>query len=121
MFRIFGLNPQDGVPTPETFWQRFHPEDLEQMRELFLKAAAGNTDTHEHRIVLPDGTLKHVHAVGHPVLDENGKVVEYVGTAVEVTETQAGGRNAARERGPIPHACGPRDRRILPARAIEDC
>ena len=41
---------------------------------------------HDHRIVLPDGTVKHIHAIGHPVLDENGKVAEYVGTAMDVTE-----------------------------------
>ena len=87
MFRIFGLNPQDGVPTAEAFWQRIHPEDLDRTRELLLKAATGNMEyEHDHRIVLPDGTIKHIHAVGHPVLDENGQVVEYVGTAVDVTE-----------------------------------
>ena len=40
MFRIYGLNPQDGMPTAETFWQRIHPEDLDRTRELLLKAAA---------------------------------------------------------------------------------
>jgi PAS domain S-box-containing protein len=87
MFRIFGLNPQDGVPSAETFWQRIHPADLNRTRELLLKAAAGNMEyEHEHRIVLPDGTVKHIHAIGHPVLDENGNVTEYVGTAMDVTE-----------------------------------
>jgi len=87
MFRIFGLNPQDGVPTAETFWQRIHPEDLDRTRDLLLKAAAGKMEyEHEHRIVLPDGTVKHIHAVGHPALDQNGQVVEYVGTVVDVTE-----------------------------------
>jgi len=87
MFRIFGLNPQEGVPPTETFWQRIHPEDLDRTRELLLGAAAGNMEyEHDHRIVLPDGTVKHIHAIGHPVLDENGKVAEYVGTAVDVTE-----------------------------------
>jgi PAS domain S-box-containing protein len=87
MFRIFGLNPDEGVPPTETFWQRIHPEDLERTRELLLTAAAANMEyEHDHRIVLPDGTVKHIHATGHPVPDENGKVAEYVGTAVDVTE-----------------------------------
>jgi PAS domain S-box-containing protein len=87
MFRIFGLNPQEGVPSTETFWQRIHPEDLDRTRELLLGAAAGNMEyEHDHRIVLPDGTVKHIHAIGHPVLDDNGQVAEYVGTAVDVTE-----------------------------------
>ena len=87
MFRIFGLNPQDGLPTAETFWQRIHPEDLDRTREMLLKVAAGNQEyEHHHRIVLPNGTVKHIHAIGHPVLDEKGQVVEYVGTAMDVTE-----------------------------------
>jgi len=34
MFRIYALDPQQGLPTSETFWQRIHPEDRESMREL---------------------------------------------------------------------------------------
>ena len=87
MFRIFGLSPQEGVPTGETFWHRVHPEDYDHTHELLMKAALGNMEyEHEHRILLPDGTVKHIHAIGHPVLDENGQVVEYVGTAVDVTD-----------------------------------
>jgi PAS domain S-box-containing protein len=87
MFRIFGLNPQEGVPTTETFWQRIHPEDLDRTYELLAKAALGNMEyEHDHRIVLPDGTVKHIHAIGHPVLGENGQVAEYFGTATDVTE-----------------------------------
>jgi PAS domain S-box-containing protein len=87
MFRIYGFNPQDGPPATETFWQRIHPEDRDAHRELIQQVAQRNLDyEHDHRIVLPDGTIKHIHAVGHPVFDENGRVVEYVGTAVDVTE-----------------------------------
>ncbi|HWT81654.1 MAG TPA: ATP-binding protein, partial [Candidatus Methylomirabilis sp.] len=39
----------------------------------------------EHRIVLPDGTVKHIHAIGRPLLDA-GEVVEYAGTSIDVTE-----------------------------------
>jgi PAS domain S-box-containing protein len=87
MFRIYGLNPQEGVPTAETFWQRIHPEDRDRFRELQMKVAQQSLDyKHDHRIVLPDGTVKHIHAIGHPVHDEAGKLVEYVGTAMDVTE-----------------------------------
>ena len=87
MFRIFGFNPQEGVPATEAFWQRIHPEDFERTYELLTKAAVGNMEyAHDHRIVLPDGTVKHIHAIGHPVLDENGEVAEYVGTAIDVTD-----------------------------------
>ncbi len=87
MFRIYGLNPQDGVPTTEAFWQRIHPEDLDHTRKLLLKAADEKMEyEHDHRIVLPDGTVRHIHAIGHPVLDENGQLTQYIGTAMDVTE-----------------------------------
>ena len=89
MFRIYGLNPQEGLPTAEAFWQRIHPEDLGSARELLMTAARRSMNyEHEHRIVLSDGTVKHIHAIGHPVLDENGQVTEYVGTAIDVTARQ---------------------------------
>ena len=34
----------------------------------------------------PDGTVKHIHAIGHPVLTRNGDLVRVVGTMVDVTE-----------------------------------
>jgi len=87
MLRIYGFNPQEGAPSTEAFWQRIHPEDLEGVRELLLKAAGGNMEyEHDHRIVLPNGAVKHIHAIGHPVLDENGNLIEYVGTAIDVTD-----------------------------------
>ena len=35
---------------------------------------------------MPDGSLRYHHSVGHPVLDKDGEVVEYVGTLVDVTD-----------------------------------
>jgi signal transduction histidine kinase len=40
---------------------------------------------HDHRLVLPDGTVKNIHAIGHPILD-SGEVLEFVGTSIDVTE-----------------------------------
>jgi signal transduction histidine kinase len=87
MFRIFEIDPQQGLPTSEIFWARIHPEDRESMRELLGKSALEKTEyVHDHRILLPDGTVKHIHAIGHPVLDEAGELIEFIGTAIDVTE-----------------------------------
>ena len=40
----------------------------------------------EYRVVLPDGTVKHVNSSGHPVLNGNGELIELIGTATDVTE-----------------------------------
>src|SRR5919108_2384781 len=93
MFRIFGLDPQEGVPTSEIFWERVHPEDHDKVYERIQKAVSQKVDyVVDHRIVLPDGTVKHIHTIGHPVLNATGEIVEYVGTAVDVT-----GRKRAEE------------------------
>jgi PAS domain-containing protein len=57
------------------------------MYELVRKAVQQKTEyAHDHRIVLPDGIVKHIHAIGHPLLDAAGEVVEYIGTSMDVTE-----------------------------------
>src|SRR6185437_9744836 len=40
----------------------------------------------EFRVLVPDGTVRHINSSAHPVLDENGELLEFVGTAVDVTE-----------------------------------
>jgi PAS domain S-box-containing protein len=40
----------------------------------------------EYRVLLPDGTVKHVISSGHPVLDGNGEFIAFIGTATDVTE-----------------------------------
>jgi PAS domain S-box-containing protein len=89
MFRIWGFDPQEGPPELRTVWQRIHPEDIEGMRDSIERGFEGQLTADvvaDHRIVLPDGTLKYIHGISHPVFDESGQVVEYVGTAVDVTE-----------------------------------
>jgi transcriptional regulator with GAF, ATPase, and Fis domain len=82
------LDPQQGVPDREGYLRRIiHPEDRDRFFEHADNAFRENADLAEdHRIVLPDGTVRHLHVIGHPVFDEAGQVVEYVGTAMDVTE-----------------------------------
>ena len=35
---------------------------------------------------MPDGTVKHINSSGHPIVDEDGELVEFIATAVDVTE-----------------------------------
>jgi PAS domain S-box-containing protein len=90
MFRIWGFDPHQGPPDIETQWQRIHPEDFKTLlQEKIERAKSGDlkTDTtEEYRIGLPDGTLKYIHATSHPVFDDSGKVIEYIGANVDVTE-----------------------------------
>jgi PAS domain S-box-containing protein len=88
MRQIFGLDPQrSNLPDREEFVRLVHPEDRDRFNERVDKALRAKADlVQDYRIVLTDGTVKHIHAIGHPVLDETGNIFEYVGTDVDVTE-----------------------------------
>jgi PAS domain S-box-containing protein len=87
MFRLFGFDPQQGLPMWDQWLQRIHPEDRDKFRmagdRTFLKKVDCDV---EFRIVKPDGTVKHIHGIGHPVLSPNGELVQVVGTMVDITE-----------------------------------
>ncbi|EIM30972.1 PAS domain S-box protein [Microvirga lotononidis] len=88
MFRIYGLDPQRSrapdVNELACFW---HPDDRDRVLERIRTAVCEKAEyAVEHGIVLPDGTVKHLHVSGHPVFDDTGAVVEYVGTVMDVTE-----------------------------------
>jgi hypothetical protein len=38
----------------------------------------------DFRIVLPDGTSKNIRSIGHPILDERGDVMEFVGASIDL-------------------------------------
>ena len=84
-FRIYGFDPAT-IPTRELFQQRVHPDDLPAVEAASADLLAGRDGESNFRLVLPDNSIKHVHSVAHAVTDENGKVVEFVGTVVDVTE-----------------------------------
>jgi PAS domain S-box-containing protein len=87
MFRVFGLDLRESLPTREHFRQRVHPEDRDWVDKRFEKSFRERVDSfNEYRILLPDGTVRHINSAGHPVLDEDGELIEYVATAVDVTE-----------------------------------
>jgi formate hydrogenlyase transcriptional activator len=87
MFRIYGVIPDEDTSTFELWFSRTHLEDQKRMQELFERSKLQKTDYDaDYRIVLPDGAIKHIHTVGHPVLNESGDLVEFVGTNMDITE-----------------------------------
>jgi PAS domain S-box-containing protein len=86
-FRIWGLDPQQGLPDKETVEKRIHPDDRERVLEATTKAMREKSDHALHfRIVLPDGTLKHLESIGHPVFGATGEMLKLVGTHVDISE-----------------------------------
>src|SRR5271154_72981 len=87
LFRIFGLNPQRGIPDFDLTRRIVHPEDIDRVSESCLAGFLAKAEfSQDYRLVLHDGTLKHLHVIWHPVLDEAGDLAQYVGTVADVTE-----------------------------------
>jgi hypothetical protein len=86
-FRIFGFDPQQGIPNREAVWQRIHPDDVDRINENTERGVREKTSfTNAFRFVLPDGTVKHIESINHPVFSASGELLEIVGTPVDVTE-----------------------------------
>ena len=86
-YRVLGFDPQDGLPRFEDFFQRIHPDDQPGFRELIQTAIREKAEWEaDYRIVHPDGPVRDIHVVGHPVLSTSGDLVEFVGTVIDVTE-----------------------------------
>jgi PAS domain S-box-containing protein len=87
MFRLFGFDSQQGPPKWEQFLEQIHPEDRERVR-LASDTTFRTKVNHdvEFRIGKPDGTVKHIHSIGQPVLGPSGQLVQVLGTMVDVTE-----------------------------------
>jgi PAS domain S-box-containing protein len=96
LFRILGHDPGEEHLTEEMlsdgrslpiFRTSVHPEDLPFVEE-FANTARREAKVREvdYRIVLPDGSVKYVHSVAHPVCDDSGDVTQYIGTIMDVTE-----------------------------------
>ena len=86
-YRLFGFDPLEGIPVWKDWARRVHREDREGTWDRIQRGISERTDFElDYRTVHPDGTIKYVHALGHPVFNAVGDLVEYVGTSIDVTE-----------------------------------
>src|SRR5882724_7231840 len=89
LYRMHGLDPEGGIPPFEEVIQSIHPEDRATALEIIERAIRERTEFEvDFRTVLPNGAMQYLHGVGHPVFNASGDVVEFVGTAMDVTERQ---------------------------------
>jgi PAS domain S-box-containing protein len=85
-YRIFGFDPGTKV-TLEMIFGRVHPDDRPAVQETIQKSVDDSGDFElNYRIILDDGSIRHLHVLGHPVRKPDGSVAEFIGTHVDVTE-----------------------------------
>ena len=87
IYRLYGLDPQAGIPPFRAFLQRVHRDDRARLAEASDRAIRDGAEYElEFRVAFPDGTTKYVHEIGHPVYNAAGELVEFVGTDMDITE-----------------------------------
>ena len=105
IYRIHRIEREDDPSNTEFFFSRFHPEDRKRVVDLFERAETEKIEFEvDYRIVLPDGTIKHLHTTGRPILNESGGLVELVGTAMDVTATKRAEETLRRSEGYLAEA-----------------
>jgi C4-dicarboxylate-specific signal transduction histidine kinase len=84
-------------------FQRTHPEDIIFVQEILRKGTLNGTDLDfEHRLLLPDGSVKCVHVLAHAVRDE-GKNIEYIGAVMDITARKQAEEALRKLQGELAH------------------
>src|SRR6266576_953523 len=97
IFRILGLNPQNGAWARKDFVERIvHPEDrqyaIDRYDRLVHEAKPYNT---QYRIMRSDGSIRFVQSMGEPIRNPEGAVVRFAGALLDITERKQSEDNLA--------------------------
>jgi PAS domain S-box-containing protein len=85
--RLLGFEPNETPPPLEAVMERIHPEDQPYCRELVERSIRDKVDVEfDYRIIDSDKSVRNIHCVSHPVLDQDGNLDEFIGTVIDVTE-----------------------------------
>ena len=80
-FRIFELEPTTKVAV-DVILERTHPEDRATLQEVMERVAHDRTTLDvEHRLLMPNGSVKHLRVVGHPFTNDG----EFLGAITDIT------------------------------------
>jgi PAS domain S-box-containing protein len=86
-YRLFGFDSRGGMPVWEDWVRSLHPEDRERTIDAIEQRIRERTDFElDYRTGHANGTIKYIHALGHPVFDSSGDLVEFFGTSIDMTE-----------------------------------
>lgn len=86
LYRIYGVDPKEFVPTIENFLEFIHPDDKENVLNIAHKYPDSHTQNYYYRIIRKNGEIRTINGRGEPVFDEEGTLIRAIGTAQDVTE-----------------------------------
>lgn len=86
-YRIFGIDPDQPALVGAEFSALVHAEDREQYMRLIHNASrqAEGFDI-EYRVTLPSGSVRWVHTIAKPAVDDKGHATLINGTVMDITE-----------------------------------
>ncbi len=88
-YRIWEIDKSQFGATVEAFYETVYPEDREKVANAYNNAVNNKTLYQiEHRLLFSDGRIKFIAERGEPFCDENGNVIRFVGTSMDITEQQ---------------------------------
>lgn len=86
IYSIFGYEPRSFEPSVEIFHSAVHPDDRTKVNESEKRAEQTGHHDVVHRIIRPDGSVRHVHELAQSETDASGNMVQLTGTVQDVTE-----------------------------------
>ena len=85
--RAYAVQPGEDISRPPFWFDRIHPEDRPRVQAQFEQCMREKTEYRAgYRIVLPDGSIRYQYATGHPVTNDAGDLVEFIGASMDMTE-----------------------------------
>jgi PAS domain S-box-containing protein len=102
LYRIFGFE-RDVPVTLDLIGTRVHPEDIPLMNDMVERARGAVRDfEYEHRLLMPDDSVKYLHLIAHGIRDNDGRL-EYIGAVQDVTQRQISEEALAKARSELAH------------------
>lgn len=103
LYRIFEID--QGVPvTLELIGTRIHPEDMPLLNDMIERARRAVSDfEYEHRLQMPDHSVKYLHLIAHGSRDKDGRL-EYIGAVQDVTQRRSSEEALGRAQSELAHA-----------------
>ncbi len=102
LYRIFEFDPQETV-TLELIATRVHPEDLTLLQDMIERASSAASDfQYEHRVLMPDHSVKYLHMIAHVTRNEDGEL-EYIGAVQDVTNRRLSEEALGKARSEVAH------------------
>jgi len=87
VYRIYGFEPQEFVPTDEKFMSILYPEDHERVQQSVDAALSGAAEYDiDFRFVRPNGEIGWIHCEGEVTRDEQGAPIRFFGIQADITD-----------------------------------